>query len=80
MLLRFDYAIERGDSRHALHLHAIVLFDGYCQLRIQTIKELLDRCMQPYSKGGYVNVSAFNDTVSLVDQYVKKSSNALIKS
>jgi hypothetical protein len=74
---RFEFSIETGDKNGFLHLHAFVLFDGYCMLRLPALPELLNRIMAPLSKGGKVFVQPFKDVAETVKNYVHKHSNAL---
>jgi hypothetical protein len=76
-LTRFEFAIESGDRNGFIHAHMMVMFDGYCQLRLPILTELLNHSM---GTTGYINVQSFNDTTKLVSQYVAKNQNTIYKS
>jgi len=73
----YKFAVESGSQKGFLHLHAIVSFDGYCQLRLGPMQQLLNTCMAGISTGGYVNVEYFPNTQELVQQYVNKDQNTI---
>jgi len=75
----YHFAVESGSQKGFLHLHAIVSFDGYCQLRLSTLQQLLNTCMAGISTGGYVNVEYFPNTQELVQQYVNKDQDTIFR-
>lgn len=75
-VVKYEFALEQGNKQGFLHIHAIVMLDGYCQLRLPEMKKFLDRCMAPESNGGMVNVVPFKDTAATIAKYVKKHANS----
>ena len=79
-MTRFDYAIEIGYKNGFLHAHIITMFDGYTQVTIPTLQSFVNKLMETYSKGSYINIVSFKDTVTTIKNYINKHQKALYKS
>lgn len=71
-LAQFSYSIEQGLKRGFLHIHAIARFDGYAQIRIDTLRKFCNDAMAPDSKGGMVNIRTYTDSQKMIEAYVSK--------
>ena len=68
-MTKFDYGLEQGSKKGFMHIHVMVSFDGYCQLRIEPLKKLFQDVT---ATKGYTNVTYYPDTEQLVKNYIHK--------
>lgn len=70
----YNFKIEIGEKRGFIHVHAIVLFNGYAQLNIQRMKSFMDGFLSTADKKirGALSYKLYHDPTKIMERYINK--------